>query len=749
MKNREPDSGAKPFVAGLLLLAACNYGEADDPEYDTDGCNETDGNELVIGDSAIAFDDYPLDPLHDCNDGAVKSDHITTHSILLHTKEILAWAQIYDQRVTPADSASWGPLLSSSLSPEFGGSCVPMDLYPFFLNNMFCAGHTHLRDGRILVGGGGGGSGGDRTSVMSIFDPSTYEWSESPAMNTARWYPSMITLHDGRVAALGGAAGPPNYCRSGQCWPDGRTCIDDLDCDPFCDNGTCSHNENTCSSDADCQIYQTVLAPRAMELFDPDTNQWEYATNEIPAAINVNYPNIYLLPNGKVFYAGQESEVDLPGGAIANGHTFDPQTRSWESFSADSSVGLGGVAVQYEPGKIMRSGGSIQASAGTEFIDLSEVDGGNPNEDWDTLPGELGEMCHPRHLHSLVLLADGRVMAVGGNLFGNSETGDNSENSCDDAEVSCCTPGPDGEPQCSNSACANDSECMPFLGVCNPRNNACFGVMEIEIWDPVTKLWSKLVDGSGTPVELNRARMYHHTVLLMPDGRVSVMGGGNRGGLEDHSNREIITPAYLEGDPSRPQLSFVSGESTLAYGACEQRTVQLRVVGSEPSRVTALKLGSVTHNYDADARFLELCSEDDLEPCQLAQAPNGDWIVTAPLPCPANDDQLQAAIAPPGHYMVFVFDDAGVPSEAEILRIDTPEFAGQSSWHCGPSLSFHANEATCDTPSSGGICSPAHVNDVALSLPETGMGNGWEVVAKGNRSPPGLKDDGAARTLGG
>ena len=115
MKNRESDSGAKPFVAGLLLLAACNYGEADDPAYDTDGCNETDGNELVIGDNAIAFDDYPLDPLHDCNDGVVKSDHITTHSILLHTKEILAWAQIYDQRLTPADSAS-----SLLKKPRFG-----------------------------------------------------------------------------------------------------------------------------------------------------------------------------------------------------------------------------------------------------------------------------------------------------------------------------------------------------------------------------------------------------------------------------------------------------------------------------------------------------------------------------------------------------------------------------------------------------------------------------------------------------
>jgi hypothetical protein len=68
--------------------------------------------------------------------------------------------------------------------------------------------------------------------------------------------------------------------------------------------------------------------------------------------------------------------------------------------------------------------------------------------------------------------------------------------------------------------------------------------------------------------------------------------------------------------------------------------------------VTLVKTGSVTHSFDMDQRFIELPFTVD-----------GD---TLQADLPANPFET-----PPGYYMVFVFNDAGVPSEAAMLRINT------------------------------------------------------------------------------
>ncbi len=73
-------------------------------------------------------------------------------------------------------------------------------------NNLFCSGHTQLPDGRLLVFGGtlpvGYGFAGEKTSFF--FDPWTESWSKGPDMATGRWYPTPVTLGDGRVIVFSG-----------------------------------------------------------------------------------------------------------------------------------------------------------------------------------------------------------------------------------------------------------------------------------------------------------------------------------------------------------------------------------------------------------------------------------------------------------------------------------------------------------------------------------------------------------------
>jgi hypothetical protein len=68
------------------------------------------------------------------------------------------------------------------------------------------------------------------------------------------------------------------------------------------------------------------------------------------------------------------------------------------------------------------------------------------------------------------------------------------------------------------------------------------------------------------------------------------------------------------------------------------------------SKVTLIRLGSVTHAFDANQRFLRL---------SFTRTTGG-----LNVKAPANGN-----LAPPGHYMIFVVNGTGVPSVGRVIRI--------------------------------------------------------------------------------
>src|SRR5689334_12214552 len=70
--------------------------------------------------------------------------------------------------------------------------------------NLFCSGHAFLPDGRLLVAGGHLADSHGLNQV-SIYDPAANTWTPSAVMNNGRWYPTAITLPDGRVLVLSGS----------------------------------------------------------------------------------------------------------------------------------------------------------------------------------------------------------------------------------------------------------------------------------------------------------------------------------------------------------------------------------------------------------------------------------------------------------------------------------------------------------------------------------------------------------------
>ncbi len=449
---------------------------------------------------------------------------------------------------------SWGPLTTSPMvsihtvllnngkALQWDGWKTPTQTYVYDPSNgtyneidapssIFCGGNAKLPDGRVLVVGGFGVAVTGMLGIKdtNIFDPATNTWTKMADMHDPRWYPDLTELPDGRYLATSG-------------------------------------NSTNSSTWADNP-----------EIYDPSNNTWTLLSNiNTPQVHEEEYPFSYLAPNGKVFTIGPSEDVS---------YWDDPNAQTWTPVGSSGVVN--GSSVMYQPGKILYSGGAASvtssqpAQANTSIIDLNAQ-----TPAWHA----TAPMNSPRIYHTLTMLADGRVLAVGG---------------------------------------GNISDQMQITT----------GVMPAEIWDPSTQQWTTI--GS-----IEAARNYHSTAVLQPDGTVLVSGGGHPETLNDPGefNAQVYSPSYLFNGP-RPTIT--SSPVSAQYGsAMTVGTPDAANIGS----VNLVSFGADTHQSDMDQHFVPLSFT----------AGSGSLQVQAPA---------SGAIAPPGDYMLFILNKAGVPSMAATVHI--------------------------------------------------------------------------------
>ncbi len=158
-----------------------------------------------------------------------------------------------------------------------------------------------------------------------------------------------------------------------------------------------------------------------------------------------------------------------------------------------------------------------------------------------------------------------------------------------------------------------------------------------EIWDPETDTWTITRESTD-----RKARLYHSTAILLPDASVLLAGGGPPGPVVNQ-NADIFYPPYLfNANGQRATRPEILGMGELAYRS--RFNVSLDS-SNRISKVALVRAGSVTHSFDMGQRYMEL----DFN--QVGSVLD----VAAPV---------RRNHAPPGLYMVFVFDQNGVPSVA-------------------------------------------------------------------------------------
>jgi hypothetical protein len=181
-------------------------------------------------------------------------------------------------------------------------------------------------------------------------------------------------------------------------------------------------------------------------------------------------------------------------------------------------------------------------------------------------------------------------------------------------------------------------------GQCGFTNEAG-AVFAAERWNP-----DGGSNGQGawtTMANASVVRVYHSTAVLMPDGRVLSTGSGDGGGTTQQNSYEIYSPPYLfQGD--RPSYRLES--NVIHYGG----TFTITTADAAMIRkVHLIRLASTTHAFDMSQRLRSLAF----------QAAADGQSLTATVP-------LSGKLAPPGPYMLFVVNLAGVPSVGQIVRLD-------------------------------------------------------------------------------
>jgi hypothetical protein len=166
-------------------------------------------------------------------------------------------------------------------------------------------------------------------------------------------------------------------------------------------------------------------------------------------------------------------------------------------------------------------------------------------------------------------------------------------------------------------------------------------VLQSEIYDPLAKTLTPMAT-------MKYPRLYHSNTLLLPDATV-LAAGSNPNFPIFEPQMEVYWPTYLfnsDGSPAtRPVITSVGGP--LSYGGVFRiSTPDAASIGS----VVLLRPGAPTHAFDMEQRLVGLNFN------------TGSGILNATAPA-------DSKLAPPGYYMLFILNKAGVPSVAQFVLL--------------------------------------------------------------------------------
>ncbi len=531
------------------------------------------------------------------------------------------------------------------------------------INDLFCSGHLHLLNGDVLF------IGGTRTYYPGVRflgskNANIFHWGEEkkddPWENVGltqdgHWYPTLIPLADGEIAAFSGLTATSAdlistlveiYNPINKTWQ--SIDIKDLPNNPFL---TRMNDENFGADLID--LYPRILPTQTKNRF-LITGDGGGKNAPAHASIHSYFVTFEKGDDGKYSISFEKGPERKAINKVYGTAVLDPSSPNGDVLLLGGIMGTNNIGIG--PGKSVVEGGTIVSSL--ERWKAPELGDTDAKGSWEIDKNFFAKIDEDILLETEDIV-DGKVKNLPLKykyVKQSSNLGRYGKRAMEQAVIL-----PTKEILVVNGG--NYAETRPAY---NPT---------LLIPD------SSKTDHQGFRTKLMNPdvepRLYHNNALLLPDARVLVMGGnnsraarydedgivrvdtkndfafvekgteGNSGEIWQHA---IFYPPYLFGSTARPEIE--TDIQKLEYDASQTISVSN---ASRDGSLVLVKLGSSTHSFDMGQRLIDL----DIQSKQ-ANGNNTSISFTAPT----NDH-----FSPPGYYMLFYVNGAGKPSHAKIVQL--------------------------------------------------------------------------------
>lgn len=465
--------------------------------------------------------------------------------------------------------------------------------------------------------------GGERQAAID--SPRAEHWKMAPSMSLdpagtpfsgGRWYPTLVTLGDGQVLAVGGHIDRnERYER----------------------NGAVRHSNNTPERYRPSSNHWTLLAS------DPPTD--DQITSDFGATVVAwDYQRTHLLPDGRVFFAspvrGRNRVYDASSGSFSTDPdevVTPPPDAHYQQISARyTSVMLPLLHQEGFRPRVLLFGAS----------QAYRIDLGTWPTQWVATPARVGWDAAPyggtppfRYFVVPVLLPTGEVFLTGGTALDGDDAAHRQPN-----------------------VVLRTEQYDPGIDWGTGKY-----VAGTDGWAP---------EESTHTIEVGRH--YHSTALLMPDG--AVWTAGSNGPSSDGGGRErrieIFRPWYFDGahQGNRPVVTSSPGNISYGFefpvGIASERAHDIQ-------RVVLLRCGSCTHGFNPDQRYLSVkFSVDGADRLKVYAPPRGDIAPPGPYLLWVIDDQGRPSAFAPfvrlSSQKCFITEEVSTYSVHEVVALGTP-----------------------------------------------------------------------------
>ncbi|WLQ42930.1 kelch motif-containing protein [Streptomyces laculatispora] len=576
----------------------------------------------------------------------------TIHAALLHTGKVLLVAGSGNNQKN-FDAKSFRSVLWDPKTNQFKNIPTPKD--------MFCAGHTQLPDGKLLIAGGtkqyeklkGDVTKAGGLMIVHNEDPDKPITLPAGTRFTGKGNGKTFVTKDPVLVEKARKVFDKNTGAFLRNDPGlGRIYVEAQKSGTKYETGAEDNYRIAGLSGSDTRNVYGIAQKLALdkkdfqgirEAFEFDPVAEKYITVD-PMNEARWYPTLTTLKDGKVLALSGLDEI----GQIVPGkdEVYDPKTKKWEYTGIIRKFPTYPAVFLLNDGKLFYSGSN--AGYGPATVGRAPGVWDLATNKFTKIPG----LSDPDQMETSATVRlppaqDEKFMVIGGGGVGESDKS---------SEKSRLVDLSDADPRFEDGASLDEGTRYPSAsllpddsllvtgGSDDYRGRGGSDVLQARLYDAASDSYKRVADPAV-------GRNYHSGSVLLPDGRVMIFGSDSL--YSDKANTrpgvfeqriEIYTPPYLYRD-ARPELT--AGPKRVKRGATAVFTT------NQASTIKSAKLmrpSAVTHVTDTDQRSVAL----DLKKT------DGGISVTVPE---------NRALVPSGWYMLFVTDDKGTPSEGTWVEV--------------------------------------------------------------------------------